>query len=173
MAHLAVRISKILKSRLRCPAPAEAMMASRCSCRSPSRLGALMGPSLTWVERCDSCLAASLLSHCIAGFLASASTPDCACCLGSLHACGHRPELLGIRAVVQRFLCFAAPAAPPPTSPSMALLIDPLAVRAQALLPRCSSAAVLFSSQCFFLPSVLLTQSSSNEIVHFSCFTQL
>ena len=33
VAHLTVRMSRILKSRLRCPAPAKAMMASRCSCR--------------------------------------------------------------------------------------------------------------------------------------------
>ena len=42
-------------------------------------------------------------------------------------------------AVVQCLRHSAEPVAAPPTSPFMALLIDPLAVRAQALFPRCSS----------------------------------
>ena len=65
-------------------------------------------------------LAASLFSHSIAGFLASGCTPGCARCLSSLHVC----EVCGIRAVVQCFLRSAVPAAAPPTSRFMALLID-------------------------------------------------
>ena len=47
-----------------------------------------------------------------------------------------RPELCGIRAVVQFFRQSAERCAAPPTSPFMGLLIDPLAVKAQARLPR-------------------------------------
>ena len=50
----------------------------------------------------------------------------------------------------------------------MALLIDPLAVRGQALLSRCSSACgctVFFS--LVLLSCALLSQNSSNEIVNF------
>ena len=45
--HLTVRMSRMPKSRLRWPAPAKAMMASSCSCRSPVGPGALVGASLT------------------------------------------------------------------------------------------------------------------------------
>ena len=100
------------------------------------------------VERCDSCLAASLFSHRITGFLASACTPGCARAWARSRP---QPELRGIRAVVQCFLCSAVPAAAPPTSRFMALLIDLLAVRAQALLPPFSSVCgrvVFFSLFC-------------------------
>ena len=50
--------------------------------------------------------------------------------------------------------------AAPPTSSFMALLIDgPLAVRAQALLPRGSSLCGRIGSPPFWLPNVLLTQN--------------
>ena len=70
----------------------------------------------------------------LAGCLVSASTPGYACCLSSLHVCGmcisaRAPGNLGCRPV---------PAAALPTSPFMTLLIDLLAVRAPALLPRFS-----------------------------------
>ena len=47
------------------------------------------------------------------------------------------PELQGIKAAVRSFLCSVVPAAAPPTSPLMALLIAPLAVSAKAPFPRC------------------------------------
>ena len=46
-AHLTARKSWTLKSRLRWPAPAKAMMASRCSCRSSEGPGALVCVTLT------------------------------------------------------------------------------------------------------------------------------
>ena len=50
-----------------------------------------------------------------------------------------RPELRGIRAVVEFIRQSAEPCAAPPMSPFTALLVDPPAVKAQAHLPRCSS----------------------------------
>ena len=50
------------------------------------------------------------------------------------------PELGGIRAEVQFLLQSAEPCAAPPTSPFMALRMDPRAVKAHARLPCCSSA---------------------------------
>ena len=47
VAQLIVRTSRTLNGLLFCPAPAKAIMASRCCCRSPVGLGALMGASLT------------------------------------------------------------------------------------------------------------------------------
>ena len=49
------------------------------------------------------------------------------------------PELRGMSAVVQFLRQSAEPCAAPPTSPFMALLMDPRAVKAEARFPRCSS----------------------------------
>ena len=49
------------------------------------------------------------------------------------------PELREIRPPVQFFRHSAEPSAAPPASPFMALLVDPLAVKAHARFPRCSS----------------------------------
>ena len=133
-----VRLSKTLtlNGLLFCPAPAKAMMASRCSCRSPVGPKALIE---MW-ERSDSCLPAALFSHGAAGCFVSTSTPSCLTRLSSaLEGCAPWPELRRIKAVLQCFRHSADPVAAPPTSSFMALLIDPLAVWAQALFPRCSS----------------------------------
>ena len=52
------------------------------------------------------------------------------------------PELRKMRAVLQFLRQSAEPCAAPPTSPFMALLMDPRAVKAQARFPRCSSGCV-------------------------------
>ena len=76
--------------------------------------------------------------------------------------------------MVQSFPRSAVPAAAPPHNPCMALVVGPLAVKAQARSTRCSSdwSFTFLFSGCL-MPSVLLSENSSNEIVHFSCFAQL
>ena len=74
------------------------------------------------------------------------------------------PELR-IRAVVQFLRQSADPCAAPPTSPFMALLMEPRAVKAQARFPRCSSVcgcvflAVLRSGPEFCYPGTLEMRS--------------
>ena len=64
VVHLTVWMLRTLESRLRCPAPAKAMIASRCSCRSPKGPGALMCASLTWGAMLFlSCCALTLSQH--------------------------------------------------------------------------------------------------------------
>ena len=143
--HLTVRMWRIPKSRLRWPAPAKAMMTSWGTHKCHFDKGG--------ATRFLSCCALALSKHC-----------------GHLCICHHtrlrvllelaprlrgvsRSELRGVKAVAQCSLCSAVQAAAPPTSPLMALLIDPLAVRAQALLPRCSSQSFLLP---VLLPSLLL-----------------
>ena len=81
-------MSRILKSRHLCPALAKAMMASRCSCRSPVDRGALTSASLTCGSEAILFLAASLVSHSAAGCRVSASAPSCLCRLNSLRVRG-------------------------------------------------------------------------------------
>ena len=125
------------------------------------------------VERRDSSLAAPLLSHITAAslHLPPLKAARAAWARSEAVVYAPRPQLRGIKAVVQCFPCSAVPAAAPPTSPFMALLIDLLAARAQALSPRCSSVCgrvVLLLP--VLLHSVPLTKNSSHEIVHYSWF---
>ena len=156
-AHFTVRLSRILKSHLFFPAPVQAMMASRCSCRSSAGPAALTRASLTCGSEAISCLAACLLSHGATGCHVPAPSPSCARCLSSFCFCGYLPppELRGIRAVVQ---CRRS---------TLWVRGDTRAFHAVLQ----SMATFFFSVFCCF--SVLLTQNSSDEIVHFSCFPRL
>ena len=86
VAHLTAKISMILKSRLLCPAPTKAMMASRCSCRSPVGRGCTRWCQFDMWERSD-------VSRIAAGCLVSASAPSRMCRLSSLRA--RKDECLG------------------------------------------------------------------------------
>ena len=110
-----------------------------------------------------------LFSHDATGFLVSASSPLLRALL-ELAArlwcvCTSAPELRGMSAVVQCLMCSAVPSAAPPTSPFMGLLIDSLAVRAQARFPHCSSVYGCICSWRTLLSSVLLTWNSSDKIL--------
>ena len=91
--------------------------------------------------------------------------PGCLCrlsslCVRGMSTLGRAPRNQCCGPVLP---AFSRACAAPLTSPFIALPIDPLAVRAQDLLPH-------YSLVC---GSVLLTQNSSNEIVNFSCFSKL
>ena len=88
VAHLAVRTSRTLNIRLLCPAPANAMIAFRCSFSFARRLRSTHGRQCDMRERRDTRLVASSLSHGTTGFLVPASSPSCTCCLSSLCFCG-------------------------------------------------------------------------------------
>ena len=84
------------------------------------------------------------------------------------------PKLRGMRAVVQFLRQFAEPRAAPPTSPFMALLTDPRAVKAQARFPRPFVSLWLHSSCCSARrPRDLLTQNFGDQIADLSRFPQL
>ena len=72
-------------------------------------------------------------------YLPPPQAPRAALVRSALVAWIPEPELRGIRAVVQFFRQSAEHCAAPPTSPFMALLMDPLAVKAQARFQRFSS----------------------------------
>ena len=81
-------------------------------------------------------------------------------------------DLLGIRDLVRSLQSSAVSVAAPPTSPFMALLMDPVAPKAQAFLAALQFGASLFPRGSS-LPCVLLSKNSPNEIVHFSCISHL
>ena len=142
VAHMTVRMSRNLKIRLPCPAPAKAIVAH------PWVLGHSLVTVYKMRERSESCLAAPLFSYRSESRLVSASAPSCARCLSSLHVRGCRPrsELREIKAVVQCLPRSAQSAADLPTSPFMALLIE---------FFYCAvlwSAAAWFSFLCFVGP---------------------
>ena len=85
-------------------------------------------------ERRNTCFASILLTH-------RASRQFVSGRFGAVRTGGmsSQPELRGMRAVVQFLRQSAEPRAAPPTSPFMALVMDPRAVKAQARFPRCSS----------------------------------
>ena len=109
-AHLIVRISRPQNKRLLWPAPVKETMASRCSWRSPAGPGALIGDSLTWGSEAIPVLLRP-------------------CSLIALRTSLYRPHQ-AVPAAVCRAL------RGPPTSPFMALLMGPRAVKAQARVPR-------------------------------------
>ena len=114
-------------------------------------------------ERRDACLAAPLFSHSIAGFLEStSSTPGCVRCLSPFCACG---------------VCASAGA--PGNQVCSPIAVLSVFCRARSSPGRegtGSFTTLLFGLRPYsfllpvLLPSVLLTQNSSNEVVHFSCF---
>ena len=78
-----------------------------------------------------------------------------------------------MRAAVQFLRQSAEPCAAPPTSPFMALLMDPRAVKAQARFPRCSFCLWLHLSCCSAKrPRVLLTQDLGDQITDLPLFPQ-
>ena len=84
------------------------------------------------------------------------------------------PELRGMRAVVQFPRQSAEPCAPPPTSPFMALLVEPRAIKAQARFPRCSSVCGCHRSCCSARrPRALLTQDFGDQIGDLPRFPQV
>ena len=81
------------------------------------------------------------------------------------------PELCGMRAVVQFLRQSAEPCVAPPTSPFMALLMEPRAVKAHARFPRCSSVCgCVFPVVLRSGPGVLLTQDQANQDTDLSRF---
>ena len=85
-------------------------------------------------ERRTSCFAAPLFPHSTGSCLVPASVPSCVCHMSPLRARG----MCTLTRAPRNQSCVrhsAEPAPAPPTSSFTALLIDPLAVRAQALLP--------------------------------------
>ena len=107
-------------------------------------------------ERRDSVLLGpcSLMSLRASLYLPPPQAARAVCARSVLVVCVYRPELRGIKAVVQCFLCSAESAAAPPTSHFMALLIVLLAVRGHQLFYHAAlrPAAVLCSSPCFGCP---------------------
>ena len=91
--------------------------------------------------------------------------------------CVSWPEHRGIRAVAQCFRYSVEPIAAAPTSPFMALPIDPLAVRAQALLPRgssvCGCAVFLSLVCCFAVPEFFQRDRVSGKHISCQCFCRL
>ena len=138
--------------RLICPDPVKEMIASKCSYRSPCGDRSLHGCQFDVRERRDACFAAPL-------FPSSRLALPCIFHHSKQHAPSrhilHWWDEFRFRSSTGsgQWSCSfgqsAEPCAAPPTSPFMALLIDPLAVKAQARLPR-------FSSVC-------------GCITHFSC----
>ena len=145
------------------PAPAKETMAFKWSCRSPVGTRTLTGEGLT----CGSDVIPVLLRPCSLIVLRS-------CCLGALCAtrapwdegCGPVPA-----AVSGTLGCTSLLS---PTSPFMALMMDPQAVKAHARFPRCSSVcsctllAVLRSG-----PEFLLTQDLGDQITDLPDFPQV
>ena len=152
-AHLIVRMSRILTSRLLCPAPANAMMASRCSCPSPAGPGALMGALLT----CGSEAIPVLVRPC------SLMELRAALCLPPPQAASSRSSSHHIRGI-----CMFARAPRKLFHPrvlSRLCLSTLWLLRAQALFQRCSSVCgrmVFFSLLCcpvYCCPRILPTRS--------------
>ena len=133
IVQLIVRISRPRNRRHLCPAPAKEMMVSRCSSSSPVGHGALMSVILT----CGSDSIPVLLRAAL--YFPPLQATRAASATSALVGWVPEPELRGIRAVVQFFRQSAELCAAPPTSPFIALLMDPLAVKAQARFPHCSS----------------------------------
>ena len=76
------------RTRLLWPAPAKETLVSRCSCRSKIGLGALIGDSLTWGQRSDSCFAPTLLPRRTLRQFVSPSTPGDSGRFGTLRTGG-------------------------------------------------------------------------------------
>ena len=163
-ANFTVRISRTLNIRVLCRAQAIATTASKCSCLSS------VAQRHSWAPFLHE--GATLALSRYGSALLKLFVPPCTCllprCVHCLRArsdsveCVPLPGPLGIRAVPQSFLCSAMPSAAPPTSPFMALPMQPLAVKAEARFPLGK-----------LLPGVLLPENSSNELVHLSCFPHI
>ena len=118
------------------PAPARETTASKCSCLSSVGPGALTGDSWTCGSEAIPVLFRPLLPHRAPCRFVPSTTPGNSRRLDALRTCGMSR---GMRAVFQFLRQSAEPCAAPPTSPFMALLMHPGAVKAHARFPRCSS----------------------------------